>query len=327
MHTKECIREIEANDFDVLFANSCRFTYNTSIGMNAAIPSLLYLGEPYRYFYEALPRLPWLLPEHGTRHPLNPIKRLLASCSEAHRMFAIRYQASEELKWAQSYDLILANSSYSRESILRAYNVESKVCYLGIDSDTFKPHGSPKESFVIGLGGLYLGKRVERSIRAIAAIPKAVRPPLRWCGNFSDSGYQSGLENLANRLEVDFSHQTGLSDEDLRTALSKAACFIYTPFLEPFGLAPLEANACGTAVVAIAEGGVRETVKDGINGFLAHDDDPDALASLIIRFTDNLTFAAQMGKSARQHVLRHWTVEQAVDRLEQHLLTLSGAQL
>jgi glycosyltransferase involved in cell wall biosynthesis len=326
MHTKECMRDIEANDHDLLFANSCRFTYNTSIGIHSRIPSLLYLGEPYRYFYEAFPRLPWLLPVNASRHPLNPVKRFIESCEDADKIFSIRYQASEELKWAQSYDLILANSSFSRESILRAYNVESKVCYLGIDTTIFMPHDSPKESFVIGLGGLYQGKRVERAIHAVAAIPKSVRPPLRWYGNFADSHYQAAIIDLANSHEVDFSHKTGVSDEDLRRALSKAACFLYTPFLEPFGLAPLEANACGTAVVAIAEGGVRETIKDGINGFLAPDNDPDALASLIVRFTNNLASAAQMGKSARQHVVRHWTVEHAVDRLEQHLLALSSTQ-
>jgi glycosyltransferase involved in cell wall biosynthesis len=42
----------------------------------------------------------------------------------------------------------------------------------------------------------------------------------------------------------------------------------YAPRLEPLGLAPLEAGACGLPVVAVAEAGVRETVVDGITGSL-----------------------------------------------------------
>jgi len=43
---------------------------------------------------------------------------------------------------------------------------------------------------------------------------------------------------------------------------------VYSARLEPFGLAPLEANACATPVVAVAEGGVRESIRNGVNGVL-----------------------------------------------------------
>ena len=44
------------------------------------------------------------------------------------------------------------------------------------------------------------------------------------------------------------------------TQIHSTAAMLYAPRLEPFGLAPLEANACGLPVIAVPEGGVRETV-------------------------------------------------------------------
>lgn len=318
-HTQQCMQEIAQQDCDVLLANSCRFTYCSSIGIHAKIPSVHYLGEPYRPFYEALPRLAWLLPDRPSKHPRNPIKRGLESIEEAHSNYAIRVQAGEELRWARSYNRILVNSLYSRESVLRAYNCEAKVCYLGIDSEMFFASYSIKQPYVIGLGGMHYGKQVQSAIEAIGSMPKRIRPPLQWYGNIADATYLSQMNALAHRLAVDFSHRTRVPDSELQKSMSKAACFIYTPYLEPFGLAPLEANACGTAVVAIAEGGIRETIVDGINGFLAMDNNPDELARLISGFTQNLDYATKFGLQAREHVIKQWPVNSAIDRLEQHL--------
>ena len=64
---------------------------------------------------------------------------------------------------------------------------------------------------------------------------------------------------------------------------------IYTPRLEPFGYAPLEANLCGLPVIGIAEGGVRETIIDGINGFLTPTEDSERLGNIITQLMENVT--------------------------------------
>src|ERR1700712_5602163 len=61
-HCRTCAEQIAAGSFDILFANSCMLLRTTSIGRFSPLPSVLYLGEPYRWLYEALPRLPWLAP-------------------------------------------------------------------------------------------------------------------------------------------------------------------------------------------------------------------------------------------------------------------------
>lgn len=61
-----------------------------------------------------------------------------------------------------------------------------------------------------------------------------------------------------------------------------------------------------------------------MNGLLANDSDPEALAELILRFTLDLGAAKRMGLQARQHVMATWPVESAIDRIEHHLLQVSN---
>jgi len=73
----------------------------------------------------------------------------------------------------------------------------------------------------------------------------------------------------------------GLSDLELIERYRRAALCLLTSRLEPLGLTAMEAAACGTPVVAVCEGGYRETVVDGTTGLLA-DRDPEALGAATV---------------------------------------------
>jgi glycosyltransferase involved in cell wall biosynthesis len=106
-----------------------------------------------------------------------------------------------------------------------------------------------------------------------------------------------------------------VSDDELRDTLSRALALVYAPRLEPFGLAPLEANACGLPAIAVAEGGVRETVEDGVNGILV-EPEPPAMARAIERLRDDPALAQRLGANAYQIVRERWSLPAAIDRLE-----------
>lgn len=320
-HCQQCAVEIERGDFDVLFANACTFYRTTAIGRYTKIPTALYLQEPSRELYEAMPNLPWAAispPTNtwwSTRYLIEFLKNLI-------KVQGLRVLVREEIQNARAFNLILVNSLFSRESVLRAYGLDAKVCYLGIDSELFKPAQIPRKKIVVGLGGIYAGKGIERAVRAIGAIQQIEKPDLIWIGNFSVKSYQQKVEQLAKSLAVNFIPKVRIVDEEVVNLLSQASAMIYTPVLEPFGFAPLEANACETPVVAIAEGGIRETIKDGINGFLIHDDDPNSIGKAISYLLDNPDTLEKMGERARQYVLENWNWTLANDRLEKHLLSL-----
>ena len=316
-HCRECAEQMSVAGFDILFAHACMFFRVTSIGRRLGIPSVLCLGEPYRWLYEALPELPWVaLPDPARgRWSIPHLKRFLRNLVEIQ---GLRLQAREEVVNARGFDTILVNSLFSRESILRAYGLTAKVCYLGVDTNLFVNQQRPRERFVLGLGALIPEKRPDLLIDAVSHLPEP-RPEIVWVGNVANVAFQEQMVSRAVAAGVRFTAKVRISDKELVDVLNRAAILVYGPRLEPFGLAPLEAGACGLPVVAIAEGGVRETIVDGINGLLV-DDDPVVIAGAIERLLADRAYADQLGAAGAELVGRRWSLSASIDRLEQRLL-------
>jgi len=314
---RQAAQFINNGGFDLLFANSCRcFRVPFKIGHYTKIPKALYLQEPYRNLYESLPSLPWAALPSRKQLGVSRWKYFKHFVRDLIEVQGLRIQVREELENAKCFDSILVNSFFSRESVLRAYGINARVCYLGVDTDMYKPIAQNKGNYLVGIGGVDIGKGIERVISAIAQVSESIRPECIWIGNFTNKRHQQKLQNLAESKKVKISFEINLPDARVITLLSRAMALIYTPRLEPFGLAPLEANACGTPVIAIAEGGVRETVHDGINGILVTNDDPNELAQAITTFAQNPDDAKTLGLRARQYVVENWTWDKAIDRLE-----------
>ena len=318
-HCRTCVDEIQTGSFDVIFANSCTLFRTSPIGRLTNLPSVLYLQEPYRWLFEALPKLPWAFPngEPAVR-PLS-VSTWTSKWRDLQRVWAARLQLTEEIRNAKGFSRILVNSLFSRESVVRAYGMESDVCYLGIDSDRFPAVSGRRESQMISVGFLYFGKGADRALRAIASIPKGQRPRLLWVGNGADPQYLRDIKRLAEDLEVDFVFKSHVDESTLVSYLQQSFAMIYTPRLEPFGYAPLEANLCGLPVVGIAEGGVREAIVDGVNGFLTPTADSDRLGNLLKQLMENVAETEELRRRSRQHVVNTWSIDKATQRLEQRL--------
>lgn len=311
-HCRRAAAAIERGGFDVLFANACQFFRTTAIGRLTSIPSALYLGEPYRYLYEASPRLCWLAPPRRKRVRLGQ-RNLRAAFVDLRQIRNLRLQAREEVDNAQGFTSILVNSQYSRESVLRAYGLDSTVCYLGIDTGHFVDRHLEREDFVVGLGSLTREKNLNLAIEAVGAIAPP-RPRLVWIGNIVDRTTLAAATELARSREVVFEPRIRIPDAAVSDLLNRARAMIYVPRLEPFGLAPLEANACGLPVIAVAEGGVRESIVDQVNGLLV-EPDPRAIAAAIDRLRDR-GLARTLGRNARRAVEMNWSLAAATDRIE-----------
>lgn len=315
-HSRRCAAEIARGGFDVLLAHPSQHLGPTSIARYASTPTVLYLHEPHRLLYEALPRLTWAaLPPMGVRAVLPG--NLARRAKDVVQTRAKRIQAREEATNAAACTRILVNSSFSRESVLRAYGVDARVCYLGVDTDQFTDRDLPREPFVVGVGSFTAGKNIELAIATLARLPEP-RPPLVWIGNSADRAYLAQLEARARTMGVRLVPRQKVSEDELVTALNAASLMLYTPRLEPFGYTPLEANACGTPVVTHAEGGCRETVIDGVNGLVA-ESDPESLADAVARLLRDPDYARQLGEQGRARVMREWTLSVAGARLERHL--------
>jgi glycosyltransferase involved in cell wall biosynthesis len=316
-HCRTCAEEIDRGGFDILFANCCVFFRTTPIGRFVRIPSVIYLGEPYRWLYEALPRLPWLAPP-GRSASLLKSSTLKAAIRDWRDIRNSRLQAREEFENAAGFGRILVNSYFSRESVLRAYGLDADVCYLGINSDLFVDKNLNRTQSLVGLGSITREKNVRFCIDAIGKL-SAPRPALIWVANGADANYLREMKALAHSREVVFEPKVAVPDSELVDILNHAMALLYAPRLEPFGLAPLEANACGLPVIAVAEGGVRETVVDQVNGLLV-ENNPVAMAEAIARLSSDPSLARKLGAKARHAVKENWDLNAAIDRLEQKLI-------
>jgi glycosyltransferase involved in cell wall biosynthesis len=316
-HCRRCADEINRGGFDILFANSSIIQAVSSIGRYVKTRKVLYLQEPNRWLYEArgdgLPwaaipavRRPWMHPRYMRWFVFNLI-----------RTQQLRVLARDERLNAKAFDPILVNSYFSRESLLRAYGLDSTVCYLGVDTQLFVNHHHIRENFVVGMGELSPHKNVEFVLKAIAQIA-VHRPPLVWIANRGSDLYYEQMRSLAESYGVSFEVRTSIGDNELVDTLNRAFVMLYAPRLEPFGLAPLEANACGLPVIAVAEGGVREAIIDGVNGLLVQHQ-PQAMARAIERLRDDKHLTAQLSKSGSELVLEKWSVNSAIERLERQL--------
>jgi len=321
-HCGRCAEEINASGFDLLFAASCRFFGTTPIGRFSTIPSVLYLQEPGRRLYESWPQLPWLAPSWTPKDWIDTgfwRKMLISQLTFP----GIRIQGREERRNAQAFDDILVNSYFSRESVLRAYGLDSKVCYLGVDADKFVDHHRQREPIAVSIGAFVPEKGVEFIIRAVARVTAAVRPKLCWIANIVYPGYDVEMRRLAADHHVDLELKYRLPDSEMIDILNRARMMLYAPRLEPFGFAPLEANACGLPVIAVAEGGVRETVDDGVNGILV-EHDAENMASAIQRLALDDTLAASLGQNGRHLVQTNWSLPSSIERLESRLKATLG---
>lgn len=316
-HCRECARQMNAGGFDLLFSASCIFFNTPLIGRYVTVPSIIYLQEPHRSYYEAAPELPWTAMSWTLKDLLDRSfwrKALLRRI----KLPGIRIRAREERLNAMAFDRILVNSLYSRESVLRALGVDSRVCYLGVDTARFVNQSKKREKFVICVAAFLSNKNIELPIQALAKIAAPHRPKFIVVSNMVSEVYLKQMRQLADQSGVNFEVKYRIEDAELVDLLNRARMMLYAPRLEPFGLAPLEANACGLPVIAVAEGGVRESIQDGINGLLV-EHDPESMAHAIERLLNDNELHGRISVRARELVQSKWSLERSIDALESML--------
>jgi glycosyltransferase involved in cell wall biosynthesis len=186
-------------------------------------------------------------------------------------------------------DRFVAISRYVADRIARYYARRADVVYPPVDTGFFCPDGTDPGASALVVSALVPYKRIDLAIEACAR----AGVPLRIVG---DGPELPRLKQLAGP-GVTFSGW--IASDEIRAAYRRAGV-VLLPGIEDFGIVPLEAQACGRPVVAIAEGGALETVVDGVTGALVPGRTPDAWAAAI-RSTLDARLAAE---PIRQHALR-----------------------
>ena len=144
--------------------------------------------------------------------------------------------------------------------------MNSQVSYLGIDTNLFRPLWNSRKNYILSVGALSPHKGFDFIINSLGKVDDTIRPKLKIVGYASNKDWLNQLRDLAKINDVDLEILENISYEELVVLYNEAKLFIFGSYLEPFGLVSLEAMACGTPVIAVKEGGIREIVKHMQNG-------------------------------------------------------------
>jgi len=187
-----------------------------------------------------------------------------------------------------------------------------------VDVDHFAQTASPEADFVLSVGHLNARKGFDFVITSLAVLNEDVRPSLVIVSDFSVGPEKDYLADLAQRLGVSLTFRTRIPEDELVRLYNQARLTVYAPVMEPFGFVPLESMACGTPVVAVREGGVRETMPHGQAGVLTERDHhrfADAIQTLC---TDD-SRRHSYGAYGRWYVEASWGWDRSIVELEQRL--------
>jgi len=305
--TEQSIADVINNgNYDVVFSEQDRYTM---------APFLLkYLKKPFVYYCQQPLRNDAVSEVIFPRKKNNLIGSLMGLGSKV-----VVKRGHDMDKTNSSYsNYTLSNSYFSRESILRMYGINSRVSYLGVDNEMFKPLEVPKESFILSVGTFTPEKGHGFLVDSLALMDPEIRPKLVVVSNSSYPPWKTYLENHAKESEVDMEILSLISDDELAVLYNQAEIVVYSPYLEPFGLVPLESMACGTPVVAVKEGGVRETVIHKKTGLLI-DRDEELFGEAVTKMLSKDYKRYDMGKKSVKTVENYWTIQHAGERLLGHL--------
>jgi len=305
---------INRKNYDITFIHQSYYLYIHCPGIVRflKIPYVYYCQEPVRLFYE---RDLIFLKKMSAKE-----KFFYIFLKPFYRLFAIFFKLYDAFN-IKRCNFLLCNSYYSKNYILNAYHKEAELCYLGVDTNKFKPLTDvKKENLVISVGHLEPRKGHDFVIQAIGKIPFNLRPKIIIvypC--YEDVEYKRYLKIIAEKNNVCLEFFCGISDEELTVLYNKAKLTVCAFVREAFGLIPLESLACGTPVLAVNEAGLKESIIHNKTGLLVERD--------IEKFSEALCYLLkedklreEMGEYGRQYILEKWKWENSVDELKKYFL-------
>lgn len=219
------------------------FTGNWSIHA-AAIhqPNMWYCFTPVRAFYDNYTNF---------KNKLGPVRgTLFSSWASLHRPWNQRA--------VENINTIVSISNTVSDRVKEYHNRDTPVIYPPVDISRYscREYGD----FWLSVNRLYPEKRLELQIEAFRSLPDE---RLVIVGGYAKGDHAAGyatriLENLPSNV----TYMGEVSEEEVLNLYSRCKGHITTALHEDFGLTPVEAMACGKPVVAVNEGGFRETVTE-----------------------------------------------------------------
>ena len=277
------------------------------------------LGVPHVFSYHTLARA-------KAQAGLEPDLDRLADAVEAHL--------------ARHTDLIVAFTPLEKENLRHLFGLQDDrvvTVPCGVDTDLFRPVDASLLKRDLGLDGrhvlLFVGrleplKGVDLVISTLAIMDCRDRLHLLVVGGDPSGRELQRLQSLARQLGVErnVTFLGRVEHHQLPAFYSLADVCVVPSYYESFGLAALEAMACGTPVVAYRTGGVPYVVQHTRTGYLVTWRCPEPFANCLEALLFNPSLKREMGRSARTwaRTLSWGRVARRMDHAYQRALQRSG---
>jgi len=222
-------------------------------------------------------------------------------------------------------DKVTAVSAYLRDETYRAFgcgqcdvrvipNFISTVDYHPATDDSDRKRLAPQgHRVLVHVSNFRPVKRIGDVVKIFAVVRKKLPATLVLVGDGPDrDAAEHQVDGLGLRKDVRFLGKV----EDVGDVLRGADLFLLPSATESFGLAALEAMACGVPVIASAAGGIPDVVEDGKTGFLAPPGDVATMAERALHVLENPAEHERLKRAAAARALE-FSADRVVPRYEQ----------
>jgi len=252
------IRQFDLKGYDLIISSSHCVAKGVRHGTQTC--HLSYIHAPMRYVWDAF----------DTYFGREQTPRILRIGARTVRPFLKHW----DRRSSRRVDSFLCNGRNVRRKIRSYYGRDARVIHPPVDLDRFRP-GKDKEDYYLMVGAIVPNKRVDLAVKAF----NQSGLPLRIVGCGWDETYCRSI--AASNVEF----LGYVEDEQLAGIYQRARAFVF-PGIDDFGITPLEAQACGTPVIAYAKGGALETVKEK-TGIFFHEHTESALVDAVLNMESN----------------------------------------
>jgi D-inositol-3-phosphate glycosyltransferase len=279
----------------------------------------------------ALARDRWGVPLVHTMHTMAKVKNAALAAGDTPEPAA---RVIGEQQVVEAADVLLANTRLEARQLLDLYEADPgrvEVVHPGVDLDRFRPVPDaeraalrarldlPADAVVLLFAGRIQPLKAPDVLLRAVALLLADRPELRSrlvvpvVGGPSGSGLDkpAALAGLAAELGLDdvVRFVPPVTQDELAAWYAAATLVAVPSHNESFGLVAVEAQACGTPVLAAAVGGLSTAVRDGVSGLLLDTHDPTAWAAAIDRVVGDEALHARLSAGAVAQAARFsWDV-------------------
>jgi glycosyltransferase involved in cell wall biosynthesis len=180
-----------------------------------------------------------------------------------------------DLAGASRPDVFVANSHHVAARIAKYYRREAEVIAPPIEIDRHLVAPRDPEDYYLVMGRVVPYKRVDLALAACALLGRRVKVV----------GSGRGLDAVRAHAGPDAELLGFVPDAELAPLLAGARAILF-PGEEDFGIVPVEAQAAGVPVIAYGEGGIRDSVVEGVTGVFFPEQTPESLAAALLAFED-----------------------------------------